>query len=118
MRVLVAGDRNWSDPRPIEIELCRLAVINDIEVIEGEAEGADKIARRIARAFGWPVWKFPADWDKYGRAAGPIRNQRMLDEGTPDVVLIFHPNIFASRGSKDMYQRAVKAGIKTYLINK
>ena len=59
---------------------------------------------------------FPADWKKYGRAAGPIRNKQMLNEGKPDLVLAFHTNIENSKGTKSMIQIAKKSEIKIILI--
>lgn len=57
----------------------------------------------------WCVFQeFPPDWDKYGNAAGPIRNQQMLDEGKPDLVVAFP----GGRGTADMVNKARKAGIE------
>lgn len=61
---------------------------------------------------------FPADWKRYGKAAGPIRNQQMIDEGKPDLVLAFHENINESRGTKDMVARARGIGIKVIIITR
>ena len=59
------------------------------------------------------VIKFPAEWDKYGKAAGVLRNQQMLDEGYPDLVVYFHKDLENSKGTKDMVTRAVDNKIKT-----
>jgi hypothetical protein len=61
--------------------------------------------------------EYPAQWHKYGRAAGPIRNQQMLAEGKPDLVLAFHDDIDGSRGTKDMVNRARRAGVKVEVIS-
>ena len=61
--------------------------------------------------FGFAIIGFPAQWDKYGKSAGVIRNQQMLDEGKPDTVVYFHDNIERSKGTKDMVSRAKKAGL-------
>ncbi len=107
MRVLVCGSRKWVDYSVIERRMKALppwAVI-----IEGEAKGADIMARRIAKRLGLEVVPFHANWGKYGKAAGPIRNQQMLDEGKPDLVLAYPmPD---SVGTQDMIARARKAGI-------
>jgi hypothetical protein len=58
-------------------------------VIEGDAHGADRMAGEWARRHGVENTKFCADWDRLGRKAGPIRNQLMLDEGRPDLVVAF-----------------------------
>ena len=59
---------------------------------------------------------FPAKWEM-GRRAGPIRNQQMIDECRPDLVIAFHENIIESKGTKDMVNRSMKAGIPTYLVS-
>ena len=59
------------------------------------------------------IIKFPADWNKYGKAAGVLRNQQMLDEGHPDLVVYFHKDIENSKGTKDMIIRAIDANIRT-----
>jgi hypothetical protein len=57
---------------------------------------------------------FYADWDKHGRAAGPIRNQQMLDEGKPDLVVAFL--LPQGSGTLDMIRRTEKAGIEVRVI--
>lgn len=122
--MLVCGDRHWKDYDFILRWIEQLVrnheevhhILSDypdgfepLMIIEGEADGADKLARRAGEQLGIVVQKFPADWKKYGRAAGPRRNQQMLDEGKPDFVMVFHDDIEHSRGSKDMIERAKKA---------
>lgn len=123
MRVLICGDRNWIDFNIIKRELSSLPA--GTVIIHGAARGADSIAGYIAKQLGFEVIPFKADWDKYksiainGRKnpAGPIRNQRMLDEGRPDYVMAFHKHIETSLGTKDMITRAQKAGLKVVLIS-
>jgi hypothetical protein len=64
---------------------------------------------------GLPVESFPADWEQYGRAAGPIRNQQML-EAKPDRVFAFHEDLEHSKGTGDMVRRARKAGVPVEVI--
>ncbi len=80
-------------------------------IIEGEARGADRMARDIAISMGLEVLRFPAEWTKYHYGAGPKRNQQMLDEGKPELVYAFHNNLSESTGTKDMVARARQAGI-------
>ena len=115
MRVLVCGDRNWTDRGVIHRQLKKLPA--DTIIIEGEAEGADLIARSVAEELGFTVEPYPALWYVYGRGAGPVRNKQMLDKGKPDLVLAFHDNIEESRGTKDMVMQAAKRGIETIVIN-
>jgi len=119
MRVLVCGDRNWTDVDAIHNRLFLVALDtppSKITVIHGAARGADQIAHRVARELGCAVMPFPADWVRYGRAAGPVRNRQMLVEGRPDRVLAFHNNLSESRGTADMVRRARKAGIPVEVI--
>jgi YspA, cpYpsA-related SLOG family len=113
MKVLVTGDRNWVDRDTIEKALSWCATIGYDTVIEGEARGADRISREIAESIGMKVESYPANWDKYHRSAGSIRNQQMLTEGKPDLVIWFHHNLMQSKGTLDMVVRADKAKIIT-----
>jgi hypothetical protein len=117
MRLLICGDREWTD-----LQLIRKAVKSLLpyltEIIEGEARGADSLGKKVAEDLNIPVLKFPADWAKYGKSAGPIRNQQMLDEGKPDIVFAFHNDIEHSKGTKDMVTRARKANIKTVVFTR
>lgn len=87
-----------------------------VTIIEGDARGADTQAGEIAWLHNFDLKIYPADWNKHGKAAGPIRNQQMLDEGKPDIVLAFHDDIENSKGTKDMVKRATKAGIPVQVI--
>ena len=113
MKILVCGDRNWVDKKAIFRELSKYP--RDTIVIEGEARGADSLARVVALGLGVSVERYPANWDKYGRAAGPIRNQQMLDQ-KPDLVLAFHADLDNSKGTRDMVIRARKAGIEVLVF--
>jgi len=114
MRVLICGDRHWDDYCAIEYEVFTRLEPGDV-IIQGGAKGADRIAWLVGDRYGLEVLLFAAEWALYGRAAGPIRNQRMLDEGEPDEVWAFHPDLPQSKGTKDMVKRALKAGLPVYL---
>lgn len=113
MRVLVCGSRDYANRKLMWSVLDALLVAHpDLTIIEGEARGADRMAREWAEAQLPPVkvLKFPANWNKYGRAAGPIRNRQMLVEGQPDMVLAFGGR--DGKGTNNMVQQARKAGLK------
>lgn len=111
MRVLVCGGRDFSDTNWAYAALDRLHKAFGIDaIIEGHARGADRIAGYWARRNKIDNLKFPADWDAHGKAAGAIRNQKMLDEGRPDFVLAFP----GGRGTADMVRRARAAGVQTH----
>jgi hypothetical protein len=114
MRILICGDRNWTDRYAISKFLERLVPLRPI-IIEGEARGADKIAGEEASKLGFNVLRFPANWDKYGKAAGVLRNRQMLDQG-PDLVVAFHNSLATSKGTKDCIIEAIKRGIKVLVI--
>lgn len=116
MRVLVCGDRNWRNMSVIERELKKFPP--GTIVIHGAARGADTLGGFVADKLGFKVIPFPAKWNIYGRAAGPIRNQVMIDEGMPELVLAFHENLSESKGTKDMVNRARSVGIKVEVFEK
>jgi SLOG family YspA-like protein len=112
MRILICGDREWDNPEPIYRLISRLPP--GTVVVEGEARGADKIAGRLARLKGLEVDPYPADWDTYGKSAGPIRNRQMLVEGKPDVVVYFHLDLALSKGTRNMVTQAFSAHVPIY----
>jgi hypothetical protein len=122
VRVLICGDREWTDPLPIHL-VVRATVERsrtrgeDTTIIAGGARGADSIAARFTSGFA-DLEEYPADWAKYGKAAGPIRNQQMLDEGKPDIVFAFHDDLAISKGTGDMVRRAKAAGIPVYVVSR
>ena len=115
MKVLVCGDRNWTNREAIRAWLCKLQDWDYTTVIEGEARGADTIAKEEAQRIGMRVLKYPAQWNTYGRAAGPIRNREMLDQ-CPDLVLAFHSDLSKSKGTADCVREARKRGIKVEVV--
>ena len=81
----------------------------DVEIVTGGCpSGADAIAARYARARRLPLRVFPARWAKYGRAAGPIRNEEMALYA--DGVVVYWDGV--SRGSKSMVNSAAALGVR------
>jgi hypothetical protein len=116
-RILICGDRHWTNQRLISQNLLDWASHTVVEcVIEGEQKGADIMGRKAAEWLRIPVLRYPADWTKYGKAAGPIRNRQMLSEGKPTVVLAFHNNIAESKGTANMVRIAQAAGLPVQII--
>ncbi len=113
--VIFCGDRNWTDRIAIRNQLLRQN--KESIIVEGGANGADTIAKEEAEKLGYTVKEYPADWNQYGPAGGPIRNQKMIKCEKPDMVIAFHNNLKASKGTLDMLTRARKAGIKAYLVS-
>lgn len=124
VRFLVCGGRKFSNFNIIGLTTDQLKekfnewffiwkILNDFVdegdvIISGMAVGADTCAAQYAKFQKMKLLEFPADWNKYGKSAGPIRNQQMLDEGRPDLVIAFP----GGTGTTDMIRRAKKAGIE------
>lgn len=131
MRLLVCGSREWTDRNAIARELISLAP--DV-VIHGDARGADIVAGTVA--YQWAIDErrtlriepYPADWTRDGKAAGPIRNARMLAEGKPDRGLAFgalwkpsgltprrtmtlDPDAWKRTGTGDMVAKMLRVGL-------
>ena len=110
MNIVICGDRYYKDWKKIQDYLQTLDPANDV-IIHGAATGADSLAGNLATSMKIKVLEFPAKWGEFNRAAGPIRNQQMLDEGHPDLVVYFHDNLDGSKGTKDMVNRAMRINI-------
>lgn len=104
MRAIVCGGREYSDEATL---FAALDSIKPALVIQGGAPGADRLALKWCHSRCIECWNMPADWKKHGKAAGPIRNQRMIDEGKPSLVIAFP----GGRGTENMVQLAERAGI-------
>ena len=117
LRLIFCGDRHWKDKQFIaEVMFYIFFELKEFILIEGEAEGADKMSREIGEeVLAIEVLRFPANWTKHGRAAGPIRNTQMRVEGKADGVIAFHDNLSASKGTKNMVDQAIKAALPTWV---
>lgn len=104
MKLLVCGGRTFGDYHALKAAIERIAPTS---VAHGGAKGADALADRIARDLGIPVSVHRADWHRYGRAAGMIRNGVMLAHYKPDVVLAAP----GGPGTANMVARARQAGV-------
>jgi len=114
-RILVCGGRDYLDMPFLFGVLDMQAEQGPIStIIQGDCPtGADKLARMWAISRNEHFDRFPADWNAHGRAAGPIRNQQMIDEGKPTKVFAFP----GGRGTADMVRRAKAAGIPTFIFD-
>jgi hypothetical protein len=110
MRVLICGGREFSDVVGLFAELNKHPIT---AICHGDARGADTLAGSWAQSKNIPCRAFPADWDKYGKRAGPIRNAKMLNEFKPDYVLAFP----GGNGTEDMVWQAERARIPVLRAN-
>jgi len=104
--VLVCGSRTWGDAAAIYHRLARLP--HEATIVHGAAPGADTIAGNAAHDLGLKVEAYPADWGKYGKRAGFIRNVHMLDSGI-DLVIAFRRD--RSPGTSHTVGVATRRGI-------
>lgn len=89
----------------------------NIRLVSGHARGADTFAEQYAAEKGIQIQVFPAEWKKYGRAAGPIRNRAMLEyakEETPVVAAFWDGE---SRGTGNMQKQAKAAGAECHIFS-
>lgn len=113
MKTIIAGSRKIHSYH-IVVWAIRNAIRDGIEITEvvsGGAEGVDKLGEFYAKMHKLPVKKFPADWNKHGKRAGPIRNQQMADYA--DALIAVWDG--KSRGTKDMIERAQAKGLHVFV---
>lgn len=113
VKVIIAGSRGFDDYNKLKYEVDKIiGNKKDVTILSGRARGADRLGERYAKERGIPVIYFPANWDKYGRSAGIIRNTEMAKHA--DVLIAFWDG--ESRGTKHMIQTAQKYGLKVHLF--
>ena len=107
-RVVIAGCRDYNnyDEAKKYIDFCisEIRKVNEIIIISGGAKGADTLGERYAEENGFKVEKYPADWKRYGKSAGPLRNKQMAE--ISDYVICFWDE--KSQGTKSMISYARK----------
>lgn len=113
--MLFCGSRDWRDEYAIWEQLEKLP--EGTVIVHGAARGADTIAGAVAERMGFEVEAYPAEWRKFGRSAGPIRNRQMADSGI-DLCVAFHEDIANSRGTADMVNVCRKRGIPVEIIER
>lgn len=134
MKVLIFGSRDFKNEKRMFRVLDGLHnAFHFSVVIEGEADGADKLAKKWAKRNGVEVDPYPADWDditvpgavvktrrdgtKYNKAAGAMRNRQMHAEGQPDLGIAFSNDIWNSRGTMDMLTVLTDEHVPVMLFN-
>ena len=117
-RVVVAGCRYYTDyPAAkafIEQAIFDLREQHELIFLSGNCTGADKLGERFAAENGFAVEYYPAEWETFGKSAGPIRNRKMAEAA--DYVICFWDG--KSRGTASMISYAKKLGkpVKIQLI--
>lgn len=111
MKVIIAGSRHMTQSELIPPAVAASGFLVT-EVVCGCATGADTLGNLWAQANNIPVKYFPAEWKKYHRGAGPIRNKQMLDYADALIVFIWTN----SRGSENMLSQTLKAGKPAFVV--
>ncbi|MED5388190.1 MAG: DUF2493 domain-containing protein [Pseudomonadota bacterium] len=111
MRILVCGGRDFTDQDLVARSLERLRRDGTLSLlIHGNASGADRLAAQWAHDNGVDQVSYPANWVAHGRAAGPMRNRRMLHHGRPQAIVAFP----GGRGTANMVALASQAGLPVW----
>lgn len=116
-RIIVCGGRDFADEDLFIKSMDEiLPQYEDVEIVSGHAKGADTFGERYAEAHGIPVAIFKADWKKYGRGAGPVRNKEMLEYAKQEspVIIAFWDG--KSKGTKNMIDQGTKANAKVHVV--
>lgn len=113
LRILITGSRDWTNRDIIEEELTAqyMKTPTAVLVSGGCPSGVDRFCEEIWVNLGGNIEVHPADWSRHGKAAGKIRNQKMVDLGA-DFCYAFRKNY--SRGTTHCANAATIAGIPTY----
>ena len=117
-RIIVCGGRHFNDYDRMKSIIDRVIAeigsgITAIEIVSGHCAGADQLGEKYAEERGYPCKVFPANWKKYGRAAGPIRNSEMIkyaSEAEVPIVIAFRSS--KTRGTDDTVKKATQTGFK------
>tara|TARA_R110000850_G_C9613254_1_gene430061 strand:+ start:165 stop:518 length:354 start_codon:yes stop_codon:yes gene_type:complete len=114
MKIIIAGLRNFTEYDLLKTTINNLLAKSNTtitEVVSGGANGADKLGEQYAVEYNIPIKRFNADWNKYGNAAGPIRNKQMAEYS--DRLIAFWDG--KSRGTGSMIKLAKKNNLKTFV---
>ena len=115
LKVIIAGGRNFSNDKILK-QTCDniLQGQPNIEIVSGaHYKGADKLGEQYAKERNYQLTKFPANWNTYGRAAGPKRNQQMANYA--DVLIAFWDG--KSKGTLNMINEAKRANLSVNIIS-
>ena len=110
MKILIAGSRDYTNYEEavefIKRSIQQLAVSKGMIILSGGCTGVDRLGERFAKENGFQTEIFPAQWSKFGKAAGIFRNKDMADNA--DAVICFWNG--KSKGTKSLidYAKATK----------
>ena len=115
MKIIIAGTRTFDNKQLLFNSMNAIIEKLDLlyfEVISGTADGADKLGEEWGKDKHAIISRFPPDWNKHGKAAGPIRNSQMADAA--DMCVVFWDG--KSKGTKNMIETALSKGLLVKVI--
>lgn len=113
MKIIVAGSRTFNNYELLKSSLDKIiGEEKDITIVSGTARGADTLGEQYAKEKGFMIDRYPAEWDKYGKSAGYIRNKTMAQNA--DACVLFWDGL--SKGTKHMHDLSLEHELKTFLI--
>lgn len=111
VRVIIAGGRDFNDYKLLKekcVEILKPYMTNTITIISGTANGADKLGEQFAREYRLHCVRMPADWERYGKRAGFLRNAEMaeyaIQDGSVSILIAFWDG--KSKGTENMIANA------------
>lgn len=120
-RVIIAGGRDFDDEDLLQDSMWQLygdsdygyacSYLSDYVIVSGGARGADKLGEQWAKDYSFPVERYPAQWELYGKQAGHIRNHQMAE--VSNVLVAFWDG--QSKGTENMISTALKKGLEVHV---
>lgn len=117
-RLIIAGSRNFNNKELLykSVKDVVSSVGDDVEIVSGHCRGADMLGEQFAKDMNIPVIVFPADWNRYGKRAGYIRNTDMAKYASQcNGILIAFP-VGESKGTRMMVRIANQYKLKVYVV--
>lgn len=113
LKVIIAGGRDFNNYELLKQKAdFLLQNQTEVEIVSGKARGADLLGERYAKEKDYPINSHPANWDKFGKSAGYIRNKEMAEYA--DALIAFWDG--KSKGTKHMIDLAEKQGLKIKVV--
>ena len=112
MKVIIAGTRTVTDSEAVTAAVAQSGFWIT-EVVSGSARGVDALGEQWAARYGVPVKRFPADWNRYGKSAGPRRNREMAEYA--DALIAVYDG--ESPGTRNMIETAKALGLTVCVWN-
>ena len=111
MKTIIAGSRSISDYNTI-VDAVHKSGFNITEVVSGAARGVDRLGEKWANSHGIPVRQVHAEWERYGKRAGYLRNEKMADYANA-LIAVWDGQ---SKGTEHMIRIARAKGLKVYIF--